>query len=119
VLIRVRQGRVVGREHRFLENLEGGGRPGRAERVPGALLRAGGGARPAGGGPVPAGGLGRPPGAAPRVGVDDPAAGHRPSAGWSWPTPTPGICWRVSGSSRSRPRSGPRTRCMRWGATWG
>ena len=55
VLIRVRGGRVVGREHRFLEGVEEEAGQRRPERVPGALLRARRGPGPPAGRPVPAG----------------------------------------------------------------
>ena len=119
VLFRVRDGPGRRREHRFLENARGGARRRGAERLPGPVLRRR--SRTGARGvvlPVPAGGLGqRCASSLPGVRLDGPAARHRRRDGSIWPTRTPGTCWRACGSSRSRPRSGPRIRCTRWAAT--
>ena len=111
VLLRIRDGRVIGREHRFLENVEEVPDAEVLERPPGALLPARRGAGRPPGASVPPG---RPRGAARRSlpGVDGAAcrSAAPPHAGSSWPTRTPGTCSRAFGSSPSRRRSGPRIR---------
>ena len=116
VLIRVRGGRVVGREHRFLEGVE--------EEEDSAVLSAflvryy-----------VPAEGRVRrlvipfPPDEwdtlrelLPDTDWLVPQRGTA-QRGWLWPIRMPGTCWRASASSRSRPKNGPRIRSMRWDAT--
>ena len=97
----------------------GGAGPGDPERLPGPLLRAGGSAGAAYRAAVPAGRMGRAARAAAGFRTGSCRSGARRSAGSSWPTTTRGTCWRVCGSSRSRPRSGPKIRSTRWAATSG
>ena len=85
VLVRVREGRVVGREHRFLEGLEEEQDGGSPERVPGALLRAGRGAGAAGGDPVSAGTTGMRCASSSRTPTGPSRSGAPRTAGSSWP----------------------------------
>ena len=109
--------RVVGREHRFLEDLE--------EEPDGAVLSAflvryyvpAEDRAPPGGDPVPAGTTGMPCASCSPRPTGPSRSGARRTAGSSWPTRTRATCSRAFGSSRSRPRSAPRIRCTRWAAT--
>ena len=117
VLLRVRDGRVMGREHRFLENVEGEEDAAVLDAflvryyLPAEARAAARGAAVSAGraGPARRARARRPTGLVP-------AARHHRIAGSSWPSRTPGTCWRASASSRSRPRSGPRIRSTRWAA---
>ena len=89
VLMRVREGRVVGREHRFLEGLEEEEDAAVLSAFLVALLRAGGGAGPAPGDPVSAGRLGRAARAACRTRTGPYRSGAPRTAGSSSPTQRP------------------------------
>ena len=121
VLLRVRDGRVVGREHRFLENVEEEADDDDPERVPGALLRARRGrvrrawcCRFA-----PAELATRSRELLPGQRLARAAAGHRGALARARRAERASPAREPPASSRSRPRSGPRIRSTRWAATSG
>ena len=119
VLIRVRGRPSGGAGAPLPRGRGGGGGRRRPERVPGALLRAGRRPRAPARAPVPPSRVGHPAASCSRTPTGRSRSGERRSAGSSWPTRMRGICSRACGSSRSRPRSGPRIRSTRWVAISG